>query len=123
MRGAFCPARGFERLLHIHAVIDDIGNELRMGERLIGSAHNAKPDMRIAALHESRNDGVKRPFAARKYVWMVWLECETEAAILKNEAHSVNRHPGAERRRYALNPAHHVAGAIDDREIRCVSVH
>ena len=52
-------ARGFERRLNVHSVVDHVGNELRVRQRLIGSAHDAEPDVHIAALHECGNDGLE----------------------------------------------------------------
>src|SRR5690242_18506624 len=122
MRGAFGPARGFESFLDVHAIIDNVGYKLRMGKGLIGAAHNAKADMGVASFHKCGNDGVERPLTAYEHIRMVRFERKAVTAILKNEPHSIDRHAGAKRFRHALNPAHHVARAIDYGEIRCVSI-
>ena len=47
------PAR-LERLLNVHPVVDDVGDELSVGLRLVEAAHDAEADARVAALHEAR---------------------------------------------------------------------
>ena len=51
---ALGEARRFQRRLQVHAVIDDIGDELRVRQRLIRAAHDAEADVLVAALHEGR---------------------------------------------------------------------
>ena len=68
---ALGEARRFQRRLNVHPVIDDIGDELRVRQRLVRPAHDAEADMLIAAFHESRNDGVERPLAAGEHVGML----------------------------------------------------
>ena len=43
-------ARGFERRLNVHAVIDDVGDELRVGLRLVPAAHDAEGAARRPAV-------------------------------------------------------------------------
>src|SRR5205807_9881740 len=93
-----------------------------MRKRLVGTAHDTEADMRVAALHERGDDGMEWTLASGENIGMAWLEREAEAAILQNESHSVHGHAGAESFRHALNPAHHVAGPIDDGEIGRISV-
>ena len=57
-----------KRGLNIHSVIDDVGGELRVCQRLVGSAHDSETDVLIAAFHECRDDRVERPFAAGEHV-------------------------------------------------------
>lgn len=44
----------FHGRLHVHVVVDDVRDEVRMGERLIHAAHHAESDVLRAALHEGR---------------------------------------------------------------------
>ena len=43
-----------ERLLDIHVVVDEVGDELRVGKGLVDSAHDAEADVLVAMLHKSR---------------------------------------------------------------------
>ena len=65
-----------ERFLDIHLVIDEIGNELCMGERLIMAAHDAKAYVLVSFFHECRNNGVIWPLAACENVGMSGVEHE-----------------------------------------------
>ncbi len=71
-------ARGFERGLYIHSVIDNIRDKLRMRQRLIRSAHDAETDMHVAALHVGGDDGMKRPLASREHVGRLRVEPNSE---------------------------------------------
>ena len=57
-----------------------------MRQRLIRSAHNAEPNVPISQFHEARDDGVKRSFAARKYIRVRGIEPETDRAIMQQHA-------------------------------------
>ena len=59
-----------ESRLYVHAVVHQVGNELRVCERLIGSAHDAESDMCVAVLHKRRNDGVERTLAGSECIGM-----------------------------------------------------
>src|SRR3954451_24045176 len=63
--GGFGEARGFERELDVHAVVDDVGDELRVGLCLVETAHDAEADVDAVLLHEGRDDGVEGAFAGR----------------------------------------------------------
>src|SRR5258708_40321108 len=110
-------AWGFERGLNIHPVIDNVRYELGVSQRLIGAAHNAETDVLRTALHQGRNDGVKRPLSARENVRVSRIEREPSTAVLQNKAHALDRNAGAELREHALNPAGDVAVAIDHSQI------
>ncbi len=53
-------AGGFQGGLDVHAEVDDVGDELRVGLGLVVSAHDAEGDARVAVGHEGGNDGVER---------------------------------------------------------------
>src|SRR5581483_3785105 len=69
--------------LHVHSIIHNIGNKLRMGEGLVEAAHNAKADVQIALFHKSGNNGVQRALAAGQHVRMFGVESEIFAAIVQ----------------------------------------
>src|SRR5436309_2847876 len=79
-------SRSFESLLKIHFVIDDVGNKLRLGHRLIPPAHDAEPDMKVPLLHESRNDRMERPLVGSKCVRAARSQRESSGTILQNNA-------------------------------------
>ena len=57
-------ARRVDRRLHVHAVVDHVGDELRVAHRLIVRAHHAERHFAAPVAHrERRNDGVHRPLA------------------------------------------------------------
>ncbi len=59
-------ARGVAGFLHVEAEIDHVDDDLHMALRLHVAAHDAEAHERLAVFHdESRNDGLKRPFARR----------------------------------------------------------
>ena len=66
--GVFRKARCLERGLNVHFEIDDIGDELRVGLRLIPAAHDSEGDAHIAVLGESRNDGMEWTFMAAQSI-------------------------------------------------------
>src|SRR5258706_2807836 len=88
-----------------------------MRQRLIRAAHDAESDMQVAALHEGRDDGVKRPLAAGENVGMVRLQREPRATVLQQESHAIDGDSGTELRVHALDPTGYVAVLVDDREI------
>ncbi len=66
--GSLGEASGLERLLNAHAVIDDVGDELRVRLRLVPAAHDAEADAHIALLHEAGDDGVQRTLVPGQHV-------------------------------------------------------
>ena len=72
------------RLLDIHAIVKQPGEELHMAERLILAAHDAEGHDCPAILCRHRwNDGVKRALARRDAVRMSRLHNETLATVLQ----------------------------------------
>src|SRR5579863_1707034 len=55
-------ASDFHGGLQVHSVVDDVGDELGVGERLVGAAHDAESDVVVAVFHEGGNDGVEWAF-------------------------------------------------------------
>ena len=64
VEGLLGETRLFERRLDVHAEIDDVGDELRVGLGLIPSTHDSETDMNVALFHEGGNDGVERSLVA-----------------------------------------------------------
>src|SRR5258705_470319 len=113
VEGALREPRRLERLLNVHAVIDDVGDELGVGLCLIPGAHDAEADTKVALLHEPRDDRVQRTLARCQHVRVVFVEREERAAILQREAGASRHQPAAEPLVDALNERHDVAVAID----------
>src|SRR5208337_1641149 len=74
--------------LKIHAIIDHIGHELGMRERLVGAAHDAEPDVVVAPLHEGGNDGVEWALVTGERVWFGGVQQEQGSAILQRKSHA-----------------------------------
>ena len=65
---AYREARLFHRGLNVHVVVDDVGNKLRVRQRLIHSSHDAETDVLVPVFHEGGNDGVEGTFVAGKRI-------------------------------------------------------
>ena len=97
------------------AVVDDAGDELGVRLRLVEPAHDAEPDLHVALLHETRNDGVQRALARRQHVRMSAFEREERPAVLQHEA-GIRRHDAAaERRVQTLDQRDDVSLLVDRR--------
>src|SRR5450631_4853677 len=79
---AIGKTRFFHRSLNVHVVVDDVGNELGVSQRLIQSAHDAEADVLVTSLHEGGNDGMEWPLAAGKRIGRRWVKREKASAIL-----------------------------------------
>src|SRR4029078_10225921 len=113
-------ARRVERDLNVHSEIDDVRDELRVRLRLVPPTHDAEGDARVATFHERLDDCMNGPLATGEHIRVRGVEGEQPASVLKHEpgaAHGESR-TETDRRKVALNERHHVAVAIDDREIR-----
>ncbi len=110
-----------QSLLDIHAVVDHVGNELRVGQRLVRSSHDPEANVLLSMLHASRNDGVERPLARGEGVRRRRIERKQRTAILQHESHAVHHNVRAERFIIALNQRDDVALAIHDRKVSRVT--
>ena len=81
-------ASGLHSGLKIHAVIDYVGNELGVRQRLVGASHDAKPDVVIATLHERRNNGVEWTLVSGERVRFGGIQQEECSAILQEKSHA-----------------------------------
>src|ERR1700722_1352550 len=111
--GVLRKAGSLERGLNVHLEIDDIRDELRVGLRLIPTAHDAEGDAYVAVLRECRDDGVERALVSGQRVGRSRVEREQAAAILQRESSAGRDDSRAESGVVALNQRHHVAIAID----------
>ncbi len=57
-KGSLREATGLQRFLNVKAVIGDVGNELRVGLRLIPAAQDPEADLDAVFFHERGNDCV-----------------------------------------------------------------
>src|SRR6185312_9697358 len=62
------PARCPERVLDVHSKVHYVGDELRVGQRLVESAHDSESDVALTVGHKARNDGVQRTGAGTQRV-------------------------------------------------------
>ena len=80
-------ARGVAGFLHVHAEVDDVGDDLRVGLRLVVAAHHAECHPRRAVLREHRrHERVQRPLVRADLVGVAGLQREAGAAILQRDA-------------------------------------
>src|ERR1700730_13469133 len=80
----------FESGLDVHTIVHHIRYKLCVRQGLIRTAHDAKTDVNIAALHKSGNDGVKRTLPGRERVRIVFVEDKQGSTIVERETHSLD---------------------------------
>src|SRR4029077_11877060 len=107
--------------LNVHAVIHDIRNKLGVRQRLVGSAHDTESDMRISLLHESGNNGVKRPLARRPRIGMAGIEQKQSATVVQHKAPTLHRDSGTESVVQALYERCDVAVLVDGGQVSRVA--
>ena len=117
LEGILRETRLLQRSLHIHAVINDVGDELRVRLRLVPAAHDAEADVHVALLHERRDDGVERTLVSGKRIGQAGRELKTGAAILEREAEPRGDEAGAIAGVVALNERDDVPVLVDGGEI------
>ena len=115
--GAYREACIFQRGLNIHAVVHHVGDELRMGQRLVRAAHDSESDVLLAAFHERGNDSVKRTLAWSQSIRARRIEREQSASVLQCKPHAADGNARAEAFVVTLDERNDVAVAIDHREI------
>jgi hypothetical protein len=57
-------------------------------ERLVGAAHDAKPYVVVASLHEGRNDGVEWALVTGERVRFSRVQHKQGSAILQGKSHT-----------------------------------
>ena len=79
--------RSVDRLLHVHAVVEHVENDLNVTHRLVVRAHDAEAHVAAAIAHrERRNDRMHRALARTEDVRMTLLQREASAAIVEHDA-------------------------------------
>jgi len=61
--------RCLEGRLNIHLEIDHVGDELRVGLRLVPTAHDPERDPRVALLRKGRDDRVQGTLVPGQQIW------------------------------------------------------
>src|SRR6185436_10192337 len=80
-------ARRIARLLHVHAEVDDVGDDLRVSLRLVVAAHHAEGHHGSAVLRKHRgNQRMQGPFVRADLMRMPRLQRESRAAVLQRDA-------------------------------------
>src|SRR5690606_25023281 len=80
-------ARRIDCLLHVHAEINNIGENMGVTARLIAAPHNSIGEMQPPVLHHHRrNDRVQRPLAAIDAIRVAGLKSEAGATVLQKHA-------------------------------------
>src|ERR1700679_264096 len=113
LKGSFREAGLFERSLDVHTIVNNVGDELRVGLSLVPAAHDAEADMDLALLHEGRDDGVERPLMSGEGVRQAGSELKDVATALKREAESWGDKTSAIAGIVALNERDNVAVLVD----------
>ena len=125
-------ARRIAGFLDVHAEVDDVGDDLRVGLRLVVAAHHAERHHRAPVLREHRrHQRVQRPLVRADLVRMTRLQRESRAAVVQRDAGVAGHEAGAEAAEERLDERDHVAvavrrrqvdrvAAIDAGEVRCV---
>src|SRR5579863_8517766 len=107
--------------LKVHPVIDHVGDELSVRQRLVGASHNAESNVIVAVLHKRRNDGMKRALVRGESVRLVGIEHEQGATVLQGKSHSAHRDPRTETGEVALNQRNDIALPVDNRQVGSVA--
>src|SRR5450631_1122602 len=80
-------ARHVDRLLHVAAVVEHVGQHMHLPDRLVLPAHHAERHHRPAGLGDKAGDNrMQRPLARRDAIGMAGLDAETAATILQQNA-------------------------------------
>ena len=111
-------ARCIDRRLHVHPVVDHVGDELYVAHRLVVRAHDAERHFAPAvAKGERRNDRVHRPLARAERVGMAGIEHETSAAVGQHDAGFLCADADAESGEQRVDQRDRHAVAVDHREV------
>jgi hypothetical protein len=94
--GLLREPRRLDRSLHIHAEVNDVGDDLSVSLRLVPPSHHPEGDANVAFFHKRRNDRMHRTLAAGQEVGIVRLERKQAAAVLQREAGYAYDEAGAE---------------------------
>src|SRR3954449_2162577 len=113
-----------DRFLHVAAVVEHVGQDMHLPDRLILPAHHAERHHGTAILrHQAGDDRVQRPLAGRDAVRMPRLNAETTAAILQQDTGVVRHDRGAESMRDGIDERADVTVLVHDGDVDGRRVH
>ena len=123
-RAEVAESRGIAGLLHVHAEVDHVADHLRVTLGLHVAPHQAEAQPGPAVLGDkARNDRVERPLPRLESVEMRRGRVRIETPVLQRET-QISRHMvRPEAVKIALDQAHTVEVAIDDRHVNRVGLH
>src|SRR5207249_5725109 len=115
------PTRLLDRLLHVHAEVDEAHRELEVRLDLRVTSGRAEHEARHRALEcDDGVQGMHRPFAWGDSVGRTRIQRETGEAVVEQDPGAWHHGRGTERTEHAFDERYRVAVAIDDREVRRV---
>ena len=117
-------ARCIQSFLKVHSTIENIDDDLNLSLRLHIGAHAAKGHFKgtIGREHHGGNDRVAHALAWSGMIRMGCIHLKISPPIVEDDSGSGNDDAGAEHVGNACDQGNSIAIAIDDREIRRVSI-
>src|SRR2546423_8160898 len=113
------PTGLFDRLLHVHAEVDEAHRELEVRLDLRVTAGCTEHEARHGALErDDRVQGVHGPLAGREAIGRTLVQREAGEAVVEQDPGARNHGRGTEGTEHALDERYRVAVAIDDSEVR-----
>src|SRR5262245_42426069 len=105
-------------LLHVHAVVEHIEDDLNVTHRLVVRAHDAEAHIAATIAHrECRNDRMHRAFAGTENVRVTLLQREASPAIGEHDACLLCTDSGAEAGIQRIDEGNSGPVAINDRQV------
>src|SRR5256712_3490830 len=115
------PTGLLDRLLHIHAEVDESHRELEVRLHLRVAPRRTEDESRHRAFErEDGVEGVHRPFAWRERIWRPRIEREPGETVIEQDPGAGHDRRGAKSAEHALDQRDRIAVAIDHREVRRV---
>ncbi|MCY1236828.1 hypothetical protein D9M72_495010 [compost metagenome] len=116
-------AGAVDRLLHVHAEIDDVGQHVALPNRLEAATHHPEGEPRLALLHRhGRNDGVQRAFARPHAIGVGGIDAKADAAVLQQNTGLRAAEAGAVRPEQRIDEGTGVALFVDDADVDGVAI-
>ena len=114
-------ARGIERSLRVHTIIEHVAHDVDVAHGLEVGAHDAEGHVGLAFLqHHGRHQRVQGAFAWRDAVGMPRIGDEALAAVVQDDASLGRDDAGAELVEQRVDERHRHALLVDDGEIHRV---
>src|ERR1700730_16585359 len=117
LEGFLVESPRLERLLDVHAEIDDVGHELRVRLRLVPAALDAEADISFALLQEAGNDVVQRSLAPFQRVGQAGFQGEEGPAVVQHESRSRGHEARSKAVVVALDERDDVSVAVDHAQV------